>query len=173
MNTIISSLTENLFAHVIGLESSRETWLTLESLLSSQSQARIIQTRLQLSTLKKGATPVSEYFHKEQALGHSLAAINKPLQESELVSYILAGLGAEYDSLVTSITTRIDPISIDDLYGHLLSYDLCFEQHQSAVDVSILIANVAQRNHAMSPRFSRGQAFQTGYRNNHAGHGRG
>jgi hypothetical protein len=45
-----------------------------------------------------------------------LSAIEKPLKESEIVSYILAGLGTDhYDLLVTSVTTRIEPISLEEL----------------------------------------------------------
>jgi acyl carrier protein phosphodiesterase len=40
------------------------------------------------------------------------------------ISYILAGLLAEFDSLMTSITTRIDPMSLEELYDHFLTHDL-------------------------------------------------
>lgn len=57
--------------------------------------------------LKKGSLSISDYFQKAKSLSHSLAVIEEPLKDSELISYILAGLGPEYDSLVTTITTRI------------------------------------------------------------------
>jgi hypothetical protein len=44
-----------------------------------------------------------------------LATIDEPLKVSKVVSYILAGLSTDYDSLVISITTRIDPVSLEDL----------------------------------------------------------
>ncbi|XP_035546029.1 isoprene synthase, chloroplastic-like [Juglans regia] len=34
-----------------------------------------------------------------------------------------ACLGPDYDSFVTSVTTRVEPLSIEDLYGHLLAYE--------------------------------------------------
>ena len=55
----------------------------------------------------------------------TLAAIGQPLQDSEVVSYILGGLDSTYDSLVTSITTQVDPISLEDLFSHLLSHKQC------------------------------------------------
>jgi hypothetical protein len=65
-----------------------------------------MQLKQQLSTLKKGAQTISAYFQKAQGFSHLLAAVSKPIEASELVSNLLAGLGAEYDPLVTSTTTR-------------------------------------------------------------------
>lgn len=35
---------------------------------------------------------------------------------------MLASLGSDYDTLVTSICTRTDPMTITDLYAHMVSY---------------------------------------------------
>jgi hypothetical protein len=58
----------------------------------------------------------------------TLAAIEKSLTDCEVVSYILSGLNSEYDSFVTIITTRLDLISMDELYGHLLTFESQLEQ---------------------------------------------
>ncbi len=63
-----------------------------------------------------------------------MVAIDEPLKDSELTSYVLVGLGLEYDSLVTTVTTRIDPITIDVLYGNLLTHEQCLEHFHSAGD---------------------------------------
>jgi hypothetical protein len=36
----------------------------------------------------------------------------------------MQGLGLDYDSLVTSITTQINPYSISDVYAHMFSYEM-------------------------------------------------
>jgi hypothetical protein len=61
-SAIISTLSVEALPHVIGLSTSREVWLTLETLFSTQSQSRIIQLKQQVSTLKKGAQTISAYF---------------------------------------------------------------------------------------------------------------
>jgi hypothetical protein len=104
-----------------------------------------MQVRYQLTTLKKGSQPIAGYFQQAQGFAHMLAAIDHPLQESDVVSYILAGISADYDPLVTSITTRQEPIHLDDLSGHLLSYELQLEQHTTTVDLLISSANMAQQ----------------------------
>jgi hypothetical protein len=42
----------------------------------------------------------------------------------ELVSYILTGLGSKFVPLISSITTRLDPMTLREVYGHLLSDEL-------------------------------------------------
>lgn len=74
----------------------------------------------QLATLKKGDSSIAKYFHKFRGLADILVAITQPLNYFELVSFLLASLGIDYDSFVTTITTRIDHLSLKDLYGHIL-----------------------------------------------------
>lgn len=67
------------------------------------------------------------------------------LQEEEIVSYILIGLGEEYDSFVTSMT-HIDSVSLTDLYAHILSYELRNEQHTTEVHIASSANNVVKNN---------------------------
>lgn len=140
LTALISSLSKSILVHVCGLHTSRDVWLALEKMFASQSKARLMQSRLQLATLKKGSLSIFDYFQKAKGFSHSLAIIDEPLKDSELISYILAGLGPEYDSLVITITTWIDPISLDTLYGYLLAHEQRLEQLHSAPDFSISTA---------------------------------
>jgi len=54
------------------------------------------------------------------------------------------------------VTTRQDFISLNDLYGYLLSFELHLDLHKSAVDVNISTANTAQRQTTPSQRNTRG-----------------
>ena len=54
----------------------------------------------------------------------TLATTAQPLNDFEIVSFLLASLGSDYDSFVTLVTTRVDPLSIEELYGHLLAHEL-------------------------------------------------
>jgi hypothetical protein len=109
-------------------------------MFSSQSKARIMQTRYQLATLKKGA------FFIPQTLAHTLAVMHRWASQGvwiEVVSYFLAGLSSDYDPLITSITTSTDPISLDDLYGNLLTHEQWIELHNIALDLSSSSVHVA------------------------------
>ena len=104
-------------------------------------------------------------------MAHTLAAIDEPLKESEVVSYILASLSIDYDPLVTSITTRIDPISLEDLYGHLLTHEQRIELHHIVLDLSSSDVNVAQRHSSSFNNNSHGSSHSRG--SSHVGRGRG
>ncbi|CAL9005508.1 unnamed protein product [Prunus brigantina] len=89
---IISTLSSDLLSHTVGIESSLALWELLEKRFAGKM--------------------------KEIAAG--LGAASQPLTDSDLVAYILAGLPEEYDSFVTSIETRSNLVSSDELHGFLL-----------------------------------------------------
>jgi hypothetical protein len=107
----------------VNLHTSHEVWVLLEKMFALESKAHIMQTHYDLVTMKKSSRSVVDYFQKAQHMSHNLAAIGEPLNDSELISYVLAGLTAKYDSLETFITTCIDPISLEDLYGNMLTFE--------------------------------------------------
>jgi hypothetical protein len=56
------------------------------------------------------------------------------MNDFESVSYLLAGLESKYDPFVTSITTRLDPLSLNELYGHLLAHEMRIEHHIFSIE---------------------------------------
>lgn len=84
--------------------------------------------KLQLQTIKEGALPISDYLQKTKAITDHLAASGHAVLDDKVLLYILGGLGLDYDALVTSITTRIEPTDLDELHGFLLSHELRLEQ---------------------------------------------
>ncbi|KAJ0093923.1 hypothetical protein Patl1_25280 [Pistacia atlantica] len=173
LSAILSSLTESLLTQIIGLTTSRDVWLGLEKTFSSTSSARILSIRFQLSTLKKASLTITDYFTKVKQLSDTLSAISHPLSSSEITSYLLAGLPSSYDSLVTAITTRLDPISLDDLYGCLVTHENRLEQQTTSNELTFPSANIATsysgRGHRGSP--SNKGAPHYGNRSRGRGHG--
>jgi hypothetical protein len=55
-----------------------------------------------------------------KSLADEMASVGKKLDDEELTSYILAGLDVEYNSLVSSITARVEPNTFGELYSQLL-----------------------------------------------------
>ena len=139
---------KKILAHVVKCTTFREVWLALERMFTSQSRARAMQIHYQLATLKKGNSSVANYFHQFTILVDTHAAIDQALDDFEIVSFLLAGLGSDYDSFVTSVTTRVDPLSIEDLYGHLLAHEIRLEQQQPTVDLALVGANFAGRGNS-------------------------
>ena len=134
----------------------------------------------QLAILKKGNSSIADYFHKFTHLTDTLAAVDQPLPHHEAFSFLLVGLGSDYDSLVTSVKTQLHSMSLEDLYGHMLNHELCLAQNQPTMDLSNVSANFTNKgpsNHGgcggrHSSNFSsnRGGRFSS---NNQRGRGRG
>lgn len=124
----------------------------------------MINTRLALSNTKKGNRSVAEYVGKMKALADEMASAGKALDDEELVSYILAGLDFDYNSVVTTVTGRTDPISVNELYGLLVGFESRLELLQNALQAS---AN------AMSRGGCGGGHGQGGNNNRGGGSGRG
>ena len=82
LSTLISTLSTSVLPYVVGIKTSREVWLTLEQMFAYKSQARIVQIRYQLTSLKKGALTITNYYQKARTLAQTLAAIDKPLKDS-------------------------------------------------------------------------------------------
>ncbi|KAG6736242.1 hypothetical protein POTOM_061030 [Populus tomentosa] len=60
-----------------------------------------------------------------------------------MVAFLLVGLGPDYDPFMMPVTARVEPLSMKEIYYHLLSHELRLEHHQSAIDLSITRAHYA------------------------------
>jgi hypothetical protein len=76
-----------------------------------------------LSTTQKGNLSVAEYLAKVQGLGNNMAAARKPLDDEDLIQYILVGLDEDYDSIVNSVLARPQAITVSELAAQMLSFE--------------------------------------------------
>jgi hypothetical protein len=76
-----------------------------------------------LATTQKGSLTVAEYISKMKLLADDMASTGKKLDDKDFISYILAGLDAEYNSVVSSIAGRVELITFAELYSQLLAYE--------------------------------------------------
>jgi hypothetical protein len=77
------------------------------------------------------------------------------------------GLRLDFDPFVTSVTTRVEPLSVDEIYGHLLSCELRLEKHQTSLDLSVASANFATKGN--SPQYSSGSGMHGCRGNSYSG----
>jgi hypothetical protein len=85
-----------------------------------------------LATTQKGSSSAAEYVAKMKTLADEMASAGKKLDDEELISYILAGLDYEYNSLVSSIAARVEPVTLDDMYSQLLAFETRLELQNGA-----------------------------------------
>jgi hypothetical protein len=162
LSGLLSSMTEDVLWDVVAATSSKEVWDSLQKKFSS-TRARTVQICVELATTKKRDSTAADYYRKITGLANELAAAGAPLQDDEVLSYLLAGLPAEYDPFVTSITTKTDPLSLDDVFAHLMAFEARQLQHQAEI----------QLNTGMSANYvGRGGHGHRGRGRNTRGHGR-
>jgi hypothetical protein len=117
-------------------------WKILEEQLASQTRARTVNVRMALATTRKGNLSVVEYLAKMQGPGNDMAAAGKPLDDEDLVQYILAGLDEDYDSVVNSVLAHPQAISVGELTAQMLAFESRVDLHSSGSGSS---ANLAGR----------------------------
>jgi hypothetical protein len=89
--------------------------------MSSHTRAHAVNVRMALATTRKGTSSVAEYLTKMQALGNDMAAPRKPLDDEDLVRYILAGL----DGLRRQLRSLARPqeITVSKLVAQMLAFE--------------------------------------------------
>jgi hypothetical protein len=102
---------------------------------ASQSRSGVLHLHNQLVAIRKGDLSVAVYFSTMCGYADEMVAAGKPLDNDDVISYILNGLDADYNSLVEHVNGMIDTISPEMLYSRMLDTEAC------------LAAQKAQREH--------------------------
>ncbi|XP_010243174.1 PREDICTED: uncharacterized protein LOC104587318 [Nelumbo nucifera] len=122
---------------------SKKDQLVLSWIIVSLMENMFAQYKRQLQSLKKEGISIFEYVRKAKSITDSLAAVTELVKMSDLILYILARLGSEYESVVIVITNRsdIEDLDIDDVLGILLGHEGWLEQNATHVDATPPVAN--------------------------------
>lgn len=91
-----------------------------------------------------------------KSYGDTLVAIGHQLTDCELTSYILAGIGFEYDPIITSLTTWPYLMNFQKIYGHLMHYKFSIEQHDTSFDLNNVNVNTTTRHNGNNRGKSQG-----------------
>jgi hypothetical protein len=81
-----------------------------------------------------------------------MAATGRPLEDDELIEYILVGLNQDYDPIACAVIAHTDPVSMGELYSKLLT----FETHRSLMGAHEGSASSANAVHRGRGRGGRG-----------------
>lgn len=90
-------------------------------------KARPLNTRLALSTAQKGNQFVAEFVCKMRTLGDEMAAAGRPLEDVELVEYIITGLDEFFNPIVSALMATTQSMPIDELYSQVLAFETHLE----------------------------------------------
>ncbi|KAK1614897.1 hypothetical protein QYE76_020414 [Lolium multiflorum] len=99
---LLNALSPDVLVHVIGLETYAEVWAALNAHVSTASKSRAQRLRGALNDTKKNDLTAEKYFAKMKTLASELAAACKPLDEDELICYLI-----KYKPMIASTNPKI------------------------------------------------------------------
>jgi hypothetical protein len=76
-----------------------------------------VNTQIALGTTRKGNLSEMYYFSKMKVLGDEMAVAGRPMDDEELIEYIITGLDEEYTPLVSAICARDESVSLSEFYS--------------------------------------------------------
>ena len=129
---LLQHLSKEVLVTVTAITTARELWVAMASMFSSQSLSRVNIIRTMLINAQKGNQSVSSFFAAMRGLADELVAAGKPIQDDELISYILHGLDQDYQPLVSALDARVTPVILDELFAMLSNFDQRMAQYQGS-----------------------------------------
>jgi hypothetical protein len=115
---LVNALSPDVLAHVIGLETSAKVWTALNTHVSAASKSRAQRLHGALNDTKKNDLSAEKHFAKMKMFASKLSAAGKPIDDDELLWYVLNGLGNSYNTLVTAVHAN-PGTSLSDLFDHV------------------------------------------------------
>jgi len=118
------------------METSQQVWTALQTHFSTQSRSRISHLKHQLQALTQGTKSCSEYLENAKHLADQLARAGKPVDDQDLISFLLSGLPFTYTPFVTSFNfaSRDIDFTFEDFQAELLGHEnLLNFNHSSCV----------------------------------------
>jgi hypothetical protein len=112
LSYLLQSLSREVLPHVHRIESAAGVWRALEEMFTAQSEAKVTNLLVALANTKKLQMTTSEFLSKMQGFTDELVVASHPLHDRQLVSYILAGLGVDYNAFVAALGVVTTPISL-------------------------------------------------------------
>ena len=144
LSWLYSTLTQDIMSQIIGSQSSHEAWVDLQRIFSASSKARVMQLRLEYQMTNKDGNTMAEYVLKMKTIANNLADIDEHVKERDQILPILGGLGLEYNSIVASLTTREDDLSLHFVRSILLTHEQRLQlQHAVPTDLTSVTAHLA------------------------------
>jgi hypothetical protein len=129
LSGLLLSMIKEVLQDVIVAKTSKEVWDSLQMKFASSTKALTVQIHIKLMTSKKHDLSAADFFRKIMWLANELAATDAPLHDKEVLAYFLAGLPVEYDPFITSMMTKSEALSLNDMFAHLVTFEARRLQH--------------------------------------------
>ncbi|KAH9793691.1 retrovirus-related pol polyprotein from transposon RE1 [Citrus sinensis] len=143
LSWLFSTISEGILSSVLNYDTAFDVWKSIEKQFGVQSEAKVMQLRYELDTLRKESMSIEEYCSKMKILANKLACAGDNITEKDLLIRTLNGLGSGYLDLASIITAN--KMSYDDAYALLLTHEARLEQNQNSQNSQAMF----NANHSM------------------------
>jgi hypothetical protein len=118
-------------ASLYGLDSSFLAWQSFAARFASQSKSCISRLKCQLQNLQQGSLTCASYLTEAKFLVDQLSAVGKPVDDDDLISFIIGGLNPSFIQFITfySFHTREASMSFFDFRSELLNHEIILNRY--------------------------------------------
>lgn len=174
MTVINATLSSEALAYVVGSTSSKQVWDILAKLYSSSSRSNVVNLKSDLQTIsKKSDESIDAYIKRIKEIKDKLANVSTFINEEDLLIYALNGLPNEYNTFRTSMRTRSQPVTFEELHVLLRAEESALAKQSKRDDLfnqpTVLLSS-SQSLMSCAPTFNGNFARGHGHSKNY-GHG--
>jgi len=119
---LLASMTFGILTQMVGLNSSHQVWSKHQTHYASQTRAQIKKHK-QLVCKPKKDQSVSTFLLDIKKTVDNLPVVGCPISTKDHIEAHLDGLSDEYEPYVTSVTSRLDPYTVEDIEVLLLAQE--------------------------------------------------
>ena len=134
LTLINSTLSPTALSLVVGQTTAQGVWSILEKRYTSASRSNVLNLKMDLHNIRKETTDsVNTFLQKIKDARDRLAAIGVQIDNEEILHIFLKGLPHEYHAFSTTIHTRNDATSFEDMHVLLTAEE---QSLKSFIDLS-------------------------------------
>ncbi|KAJ6733370.1 hypothetical protein OIU74_005177 [Salix koriyanagi] len=112
-------------------------WKQQDQLILSALLSSLSVEVLHLVDLRQGDDSVTLFLQRAKGLFDELAAAGRPISLTDFNLYVFRGLRSDFRDLVTTLSTKADPLSYSELHSHLSTHEFI---HRNSMASSITSA---------------------------------
>lgn len=120
---LLSTLSRYVLTQVAIASTAAQAWQQICAMFTTQTEAQSLNIRLILINAQKGNMSVSQYYGKMKALRDEIATSRKPLDEEDLLAYILDGLNEDFEPVVSAVVARNETVTMSEVCSQLLNFE--------------------------------------------------
>lgn len=132
MTVINATLSPEALAYVVGSTSSKQVWDLVAKLYCSNSRSNVVNLKSDLQSIsKKSDESIDAYIKRIKEIKDKLANVSTAVNEEDLIIYALNGLPSEFNTFRTSMRTRSQPVTFEELHDLLRSEESALAKQSS------------------------------------------